>query len=118
MQLPNCNHKKAYKFYSFHNALNRKTSEKLKKVQILEWHINFTKSQSLKDRYLRITNFPHIKSESKSLKVEITGRRANSDLAENYVAGGTRAEVAICNLENDAGTEDALSEVMISGGGR
>jgi hypothetical protein len=30
-------------------------------------------------------------------------------LAENYVAGGRGAEVAISNLENDAGAEDALS---------
>lgn len=42
----------------------------------------------------------------------------SSDLAENYVARGTGAEVAISNLENDAGAKDALSEVMIPGGGR
>lgn len=50
----------------------------------------------------------------------ITGRRRGQrpNLAENYVAGGARAEITISNLENDAGAEDALSEVMIPGGGR
>lgn len=50
-----------------------------------------------------------IRIQNPNPKVEIRGLRRNSDLAENYVAGGKGAEVAISNLENDAGAEDALS---------